>query len=235
MTPLIPVYQIEIRYSPSLEFSREYRNILAPFIKLSTKFNITKENTIEEAVSFFYDESDTVIIFSWDRLVLKSHGNPTKKFVANSFIDIPFLKLHKARLEKFEYCEVHNVLVAVNYILPQSDNLTEVSSSQKFSDFIRMPDNILTGVTDWAIVLDNRQKGDSESIAFGNYKGAMELNNRSLRPIDTVDLKEFDVKGFLVEYKNLVNSGEISKKVLEDLFKGANAAIKNLWKQIQLK
>ena len=59
-------HQIEIRFTPILNFDTLSKSIIAPYLKISSSFNIEEENSVRQRIILGFDSETYKIVFHWD-------------------------------------------------------------------------------------------------------------------------------------------------------------------------
>jgi hypothetical protein len=90
-------FQFEVRYTHILDFNQIGRGIIAPFVKLSTGFNIGNEGTVEELIRLEFAHDKFAMEFRWDRAFVYTEGDLSRFNEETSSINIFFKILKKLK------------------------------------------------------------------------------------------------------------------------------------------
>ena len=87
---LCPKFQFEVRYTHILNFSLIAREILSPYLKLTTGFQIFGQNSLEETIRINFEEDCFHIDVRWDRILLVGERDIERFDDENSQIKVFF-------------------------------------------------------------------------------------------------------------------------------------------------
>lgn len=220
--------QIEIRYTPILNFRDVYKPIVSPFLK-NGKFEIPNENTIQEQIKITYVSEGTVIDIRWDRIVFICDGKPSNLFLPKGplffYLSI-FEKLKKLQ----EFGEITNLLLADWSLLEIDNKENEIIRDFKKSYLNNVP-KLDNTEADLGISIDFREKEDIVKLMFGPYRSKSDIDVHNLRPISSKDtLASLNKKGILLHAIVVENTNQMDLSQ----FKKLEAKIETLFKQITI-
>ena len=179
--------QFELRFSPILNFSTIYREIISPFLKLASGFQINNQGGGNEGIMLLFQEDYFQIDCRWDRLILISEGDTSRFTDKNSSIKY-FFELFETFNKLNSFGKLTHYILLVNGI-----NLQEATSDKIIAEFEsnylnkQSIKNIISGnkVDDIMITLEFKNSSENISLSFGPFSENTDVEKRSLYPFKT--------------------------------------------------
>ena len=214
---LCPKFQLEIRYTHILNFSSISREIVAPFIKLCSNFNVINEGTLEESLRLEFLEDAFWIEFRWDRAILLTEGDLSRFDDENSSIKT-FFDILKIFRQQNSFGVIKNYLQLVFLVKTSKESAQEVLSkfkddylNDKIYKFVKNP-------SDLSVVIEKSTEGMFESVTLGPYL-YKDIAMRGLLPFKSSGLESLnhpDAHGRMVLQQIVENTTEYSFKTFRD-------------------
>jgi len=227
MNLFYPNFEFEIRYPHILNFRDIYRELHAPFVKLTDRISIGNQNTIEERLILHFDSDNYKILSQWDRLNIRTEGDFLRLSKSNSIVETPFFDLYKKISDQSTFSNAINyifILVAINNNFEDS-NTTQRIKEEYFTEKI---DNIVNKPDDIALVFDKFIDNKQINVNYGPYKGISDLQKRNILPSNPKNIPESEV-GEMIIFKLIENTSDITFKKFKDACDTCNDLITNLW------
>lgn len=213
-----PFFQIEVRYTPILNFASYSHKVLAPYVKLSTKVSVDKENTLREAIQLIFEEDKYTIAATLDRIWLRGQGRLEEMVDEGSAMNqifIPLLKDIKA-IETFGKIENY-LLLALTIMFKEKGAKEKLVSDFKDRFITKNAREILADISDIGIILEDRREEREDSITFGPYLGPEDLLKRSLKPTFEITEIDLDRIGQMLEIKLFRKGNKFDSDQFEEL------------------
>lgn len=173
---ITPYHQLEIRYSPIIDFSQVGRGAIAPFVKLFKRVGIDNEGLQTERINLSIDEELTLIVVTSDRIILRYEGKLENLIENNSSVQsllFPMLD----RIKKLgSFGNLTNFL-AVTIFIKEIENMKEESIVEYFKNKYLTIDaaSALPSSTDYALTLEKKSSSSEEFVNFGPYVGISDI------------------------------------------------------------
>lgn len=232
---LYPLVQFEIRYNNILDFTQQNRELLAPFVKMSSQVMIQQQKLIDEKIKLSLGEiRDFTITADWDRLIFRSYNSEFYKELAeqNFYVQTPFFDIFDKIKELESYGEVRSILLYIAIVKPINNELDKIIADFTNNHFGEEIKKNFEDFSDAAIVFDQDHEGKKVTISHGGYTGLNDLRNLQIEMSDVPP-------SILMEYENIVGElatvkiVDIPKNVtfsdFKDYLKIANEKISKLW------
>lgn len=232
MDTIVPVFQFEIRYNHILNFSQIARKILSPYVKLAQSIKLENQNTINERIILNFEEEDYLIIVNWDRILIKGQGRLDTFTTKNSPIEMPFFGILDQIKNLEEFGSIQNVLLIVNHIKKIEIEKNKLLSMFMDKSILKSTSKVLDEITDIAITLERKKRGDETTISYGPYYGTSDLLRRSLIPVNIDRLDGTDFFGIMLEYKYFKSISNVTFSEFVSMIKVSNEIIDKVWKTL---
>ena len=221
---LCPKFQFEARYTHILNFNVVAREIISPYLKLATGFNISNQNLLEESIRLNFDTDDFAIEFRWDRAFIIGERNINRFDDENSAIKVFFDILTKLRnssyFGRFTVCIYLAFLVKIS-----NDSREKILANFKEKYFKPDIKNILDSPNDLAFVLEKKITDSlTETVTVGPYSEEDNITH-NLFPFDSSELEMLhssDKQGKMVQLKIIENTSTVTFKTFKELIKTTN-------------
>ncbi len=218
---LYPKFQFEVRYTHILNFNGIVREIISPFVKLCSGFNIFNEGKQDESIRLIF-EDDFFIDVRWDKIILLSERNPSRFDDENSQITV-FFKILKKLQEATTFGKLNNYYFLL-YMVKLSDETTaEILNSFRKKYFQDSVIKFLPNANDCSIILEHHddKKNKQESISIGPYS-YKDNSKHTLSIFNSVELSDMRIptaKGRMLHITFSEDIVDLSFKILRDLVK----------------
>lgn len=196
--------QFEIKYTHVLNFSNIYREIVSPYLKLSSGFKLQHQNTPQEYIQLIFDEDNFHVDCRWDRIIFVSEGSLSKFKDSKSSFKI-FFEIFEQIRKQPSFGKVNNYVALVHGI-KLYDNKTSQDLVENFQKKF-LNDNtfkICAGndVKDLAVVLDFNELNKEVDITFGPFDPERDIQTRNLHPFKSQELNKISEDlGYIMELK----------------------------------
>ncbi len=203
--------QIEIRFTPILDFSSAYKTILSPYLKLAN-FSIQNFGAPEEScILTFKDEPNIRIDARWDRLIYILNTNEKTAFDATSPI-MYFFEIYDKLKSLNSYGTLNDFLLATWHI-EKKESFTANSVTEKWLK--KTPKISEFDLDDIAIVYEAKSKNnDVFKLQFGPFK-VSDIKSFGLSPDELI---KDDQKGLLIHSVFVKRKNEPSLQVLKKMY-----------------
>lgn len=221
MSMLVPIHQFEIRFTPIIDFATVSKEIIGPYIKLTTKFNIEFENTVDQRINLLFEPQGYSIHLYWDRIFLKTNLGFNGLTESNSIFVDPFLNIFNKLKLLDSFGKVNSFLFFTVVIKNEQDiSFDKIVSDFKNKYFKEVVSEIMGETNDCAIVLEKKRNGFFYNTTFGPYKGIEDLKKRNVN-IDFAK-EEYNKFGLMMDLRISGDDQDISLKVYKELVEIAN-------------
>lgn len=221
-----PVFQLEIRFSPILNFNHINKELVAPYVKFSKKLNVENENRLDERIVLVDDLLS--IFISWDRLIFKGQNNLDALLLENSKLDHVFFGIFSKIKDLESFDSISSVLFISTYVLKSRQNTKNGNTIFLNNTVTDKVKSLLPNSTDSAVVIERKNLKDVESLNFGPYNGVQDLENRLIKPLDISVLGDMNYDGLICEYKKMYKPDDFDMQAMKDLFKISESVVKDL-------
>lgn len=218
-------FQFEIRYTPILNFQSIYRELLAPYIKLSSGFRINNKNQDSEYITIVFEEEGVHIDCRWDRLILLTQGDH------QSIIDPDGLS--KIYFEIFEKLKTNDSFGIINNYIAVASGVTthkqsDIKLEQVKKNFIEyyFQNSISKRLEsknqpDPAIIFDFVDNdGNDNNLSIGPYDYDKDFKKRNLAPYNSEKFESLKSNyGYMVEYKITSTDSRVDLTTISSFFK----------------
>lgn len=208
--------QIEIRFTPILDFSLKYKSILSPYLKL-TNFSIQNFGAAEEScVLIFKDEPHIRIDARWDRLIYVVHSTDKNAFEVKSPI-IYFFEIYDKLSKSESFGQLNDFLVASWHLKPSADDNKNAAISYANTWIKKEPTITDFSLNDVAIVYETK-KGESEifKLQFGPFKAA-DIKTFGLSQDANTNTWE-DKKGLLIHSVYVMKKVAVTVQTVKNMY-----------------
>lgn len=200
-----PFYQLEVKFTPIIDFKYINRKIIKPYLRLATRIGVKNENTLNESLHIISDDEKFVIYFWWDRLFLVSQGGIEDMTVNNSIVEQFFFPLLNDITASQEFLEIQNYLLFITTISMDDDkNNNEKTVSENFTNkyLSKKTKGIFENISDAAIMITEKTIDNEVDILCGPYLGGEDLGKRKSKP-------QFEITDFDVEQRGQISEIKI--------------------------
>jgi hypothetical protein len=229
MNYIVPLHQFEIRYSQLINFAVSIKEVLAPFIPMSTNITVEKENSSPHTKYTLLFDSSYSILVTWDRLVLKYEGDIELLSQNSSIAESPFFAIYEKIQSLEEFGKVLNCLSFTVFINKQGKELEEIVKNFKSKYLQNSTDHILSNPTDFGVVLDKKIEEQQVSVRFGPYVGLQDLLNRAIHVQSPDMINEVVCVGEMAEIKIFEPVTSINFSKYKKIIKSSTEYIDKLW------
>ncbi len=231
MDLIVPVHQLEIRYTFLLNFNAIIKEIASPFVPLATNFNFEQENSTKHTKLTLTFANDYYSIFvTYDRIIFRYEGNPEELKANNSFFEEPFLNIFNKLKEHKDFGKVTNFLFYTLYVKPkEEDKEVILGNFLKENLVLNKTNRIMSSPTDVSVILNKNVNNQQVQIRFGPYVGMTDLASRHAVPIFR-QFEGLDKYGEMAEVsitESSLSNFPFSK--YKETLAASNDLISNLW------
>ena len=168
MNQVYPLTQLELRYTQILNFSQVIRELISPYLRLTTSFNITNQGKLEETIRINFEDDPFFIDCRWDRIIFVTQNDPKRYVKPNSTMKIFWEIVEKlSQLPSFGMFK-HSAFYTFE-IKIFKEVQGEIIKKFKAKYLTLEVDNILNLSTDIAIVLEKIAPEKQVTITYGAY------------------------------------------------------------------
>lgn len=224
---LVPIHQFEIRFTPLIDFARISKEIIGPYVKLTTKFNIEFENTVNQKINLLFEPQGYSIHLYWDRIFLKTSLGFSQLENSTSILNEPFLNiLNKLKnLDSFGTVDSF-IFYAIVIKIQEKTSFDEIVKEFKSKYFSEHINEIMNDSQDCAVILEKTKNDIIYGSTFGPYKGLEDLKRRNIILVN--DDLEYSQPGLMMELKINGSQSDITSRFYKDLVKSANLMVEKL-------
>lgn len=195
-------HQFEIRFNPILNFPQVIKGLLAPYSRIFPRINITKENSVNEKITFIQDQEYYNLIIHWDRLVIQYEGEPKSFLSSNSIFQDPYLEIFKKieNLQSFTGL-ADSLFYSIALDVDMQNNIEK--SVQEFKEkclserLIRISDK----ANDVAVVFEYETDKYFKRVDYGPYLGSKDLVKRNVKVTKEENTEIIDFCGKIFQFK----------------------------------
>lgn len=224
------VNQIEIRFTPILDFAEVSKSLMAPYIQLTDRFNLENENTFKQKIDLYFDSLNYGISLYNDRIFLRTTTTEISKLTENnSIITEPFLSIFEKLAKSVSFGKINNTL----YHLVALNHNKEYDLDKFKTAFFSPSLPTLFNTIDCSITLESNKTDDEQfNLSFGPYLGENDLLRRNIN-LSTINNKEILEAGGVIADLNIVGLSPIfNLKTYREKAKTAENIIRTLWAKI---
>lgn len=171
MSHIYPLTQFEVRFTQILNFNQIIREILSPYLRMSSTFNFFNQGRFEESIKLNFEEDQYSIDCRWDRIVFYCENDPNRFAQQNST-----MKIFWEILEKLTSIPTFGALrnfVFLNYEINILDKQPlEILKNFKSKFFTNEIDRIMKEPNEIAVILEKTTSNKVTAITFGPYSNA---------------------------------------------------------------
>lgn len=214
MNYVYPLTQFEIRFTHILNFNQIIREILSPYLRMSSSFNFSNQGRFEESIRINFEDDLYSIDCRWDRLVFLCEDEPSRFSKQNSTFKLFWEILEKlTQIATFGALR-HSLFVSheINILDITQDEILKKVKEKFFTSEI---DKVMKDPDELAITLEKGSFSKQTTITFGPYSNA-DNKKYNLFPFKGSKFNEVEEKfGTLLKFQVL----EEFKKIDLDIFK----------------
>jgi len=217
-----PKLQFEVRFTHIIA-SNVIREIVNPFLKLTSSFNIQDQGILEEQIRLNFEEDSFSIICSWDRVILISENNINRFLEEHSSITILFDILRKLS-ESESFGVFTNYLFNAYVVKIQQDNDGDVLElfRDKFLNSSVIDKIFQSQATDYSVTIDRVDGSKITNIMIGPYTGK-DIERYNLYPLRKQNAERIKNKlGNLISVKIFNKSNNIDLSIFKKLIQETN-------------
>ncbi|MFO7890371.1 MAG: hypothetical protein R6V04_08525 [bacterium] len=216
-----PFFQLEVRYTPILDFTNFSRTLLAPYIKLTDRIGVDQENTFKETFQLISDKDKYLIAVNWDRIYLRGQGDITEMENDNSTVEQIFFQILGDILKYKEFAEIRSYLLFISTVWFPEDDSGNVSNISHFTNnYIKSKaTNLLNSTTDMALELIYKGDQNETTLTLGPYFGLDDLQKRKAQPSFEVEDFNLDREGQMAEIKIFERNNHFDFNKFKELVK----------------
>ena len=225
---LCPKFQFEVRYTHILNFSLIAREILSPYLKLTTGFQIFGQNSLEETIRINFEEDSFHIDVRWDRIILIGERDIERFDDENSQIKVFFEIIDKLQNTN-SFGSFTSFLFLIYFV-----KIQEKVQNKILDEFVSKyctPEikNLLNDPNDISITLEKSNYADKqETIMVGLFTNK-DLEVHSLMPFKSKELLDIRQKyGLMLQLRIFENITKPTFKTFQKLIESAGVYSKLL-------
>lgn len=227
----VPYFSFEIAFTPQVNFSDDFRKLMAPFVKMCKR--VTHENKYggNEKIELEFENGE-VLFVTWNALVCTCHTDHQKQLERHSIMDSVFFPIWD------KISDLDTVLNETGHrmhvVVVENDSAKKkIEEKQHVKDLmmkllVDAKDDLFSQNTDFGITLQNDENPRSE-IMFGPYLGTKDLARRNI-PFSKVTLEDYNELGLIAEIKVMDRSNKINFKAFQEQYKRVEKIREDLWK-----
>lgn len=196
--------QFEIKYTHILNFGSLYKEVVSPYLKLSSGFTLHNQNTPQEYIQILFEEDNFHIDCRWDRIIFVSEGSLSKFKDTKSSFKIFFEIFEKLRAQS-SFGKINNyVALAHGVRIKEKEDFESLVESFQGNFLKSKVNNISAGkaVDDIAIILEFTEGGKDVNLSIGPYDYEKDIDNRNLTPFKSSELNPIkENHGYIMQLK----------------------------------
>jgi len=182
---LVPRFQIEIKFTPLLNFSSIGKEVLSNFVSEVQTLNVLGENTINESIVLDYDQYNRITL-NFLSLILFTEGPIFHLSESNSFIEHPLLDILNQLKTVRGWGNINKVLYYGVFVKIQPDKSNEQVIQEFKTMYFNQSVNDIFGSEpkDYAFTIKNKIRNSEVYVEKGPYSGIKDLKAKKAVPKD---------------------------------------------------
>ena len=219
-------HQIEIRFTPILNFDTLSKSIIAPYLKISSSFNIEEENSVRQRITLGFDSETYKIVFHWDRLILTTSAPIDNFNKAGSIIEEPFFSILQKIIKLEEFGKVLNCL----YYRVKVNSKDAYDNSKFTKDFLSKNTISILPFTDSGVVIEKIVNGETTNVSIGPYLGIIDVQKRGIKFAESERKELSKPGGIIADVKIFKIVDKVSFRDYQGITEEAEKIFESVWK-----